>query len=151
MAYVLADREKMKFRSFLCTYDFPDLGLVEKYEYDGERGESLYMINFAWQAQDGNIFTIGDKLYSFVGESISKGPVKNSEKIHDGHFHYEKIPFRDPNSECKERIINKTHKYFICRSLLEVKEGYIFICWSYRLFISISFPFGSFRIKNRKK
>ena len=123
LAYLFADREKMKFRSFLCTYDFPDLNLVEKYEYDGEIGESLYMINFAWQAQDGNIFTIGDKLYFFDGESISKGPVKNSEKIHDGHFHFEKIPFRDPYSEYKERIINKTYKYFICRSLLEVKEG----------------------------
>ena len=123
LAYLFADREKMKFRSFLCTYDFPDLNLVEKYEYDGEIGESLYMINFAWQAQDGNIFTIGDKLYFFDGESISKGPVKSSEKIHDGHFHFEKIPFRDPYSEYKERIINKTYKYFICRSLLEVKEG----------------------------
>ena len=123
LAYLLADREKMKFRSFLCIYDFPDLNLVEKYEYDGERGETIYMINFAWQAQDGNIFTIGDKLYFFDGESISKGPVKSSEKIHDGHFRYENIPFRDPNSEYKERIININHQYFICRSLLEVKKG----------------------------
>ena len=123
LAYLFADRERMKIRSFLSIYDFPDLKLVEKYEYDGETDETYYLINFAWQTKDGNIFTIGDKLYFFDGESISKGPVKSSEKINDAHFHYEKIPFRDPNSEYKERIINKNHKYFICRSLLEVKEG----------------------------
>ena len=123
LAYLFADREEMKFRSFLAIYDFPDLKLVEKYEYDGEIDENYYMINFAWQAKDGNIFTIGDRLYFFDGESISKGPVKSSEKIKNAHFHYEEIPFRDPNSKFQERIIKKTYKYFICSSLLEVKEG----------------------------
>ena len=80
LAYLFADREEMKFRSFLAIYDFPDLKLVEKYEYDGEIDENYYMINFAWQAKDGNIFTIGDKLYFFDGESISKGPVKIPKK-----------------------------------------------------------------------
>lgn len=110
------ERDEIQFiiRNFLEIYTVPDLKLVEKYEYTKEIDDTIYCLDFAFQSKNGNIFTIGDKLYTFDGEKISKGPKEESEEINDMHF---------GNIRDQEHPITKNCKIFLCDFLLEVQEG----------------------------
>ena len=119
------ERDEIKFKTgnFLEIYTVPDLKLVEKYEYSKEIDDTIYCLDFAFQSKNGNIFTIGDKLYTFDGEEISKGPKEESEEINDMHFGNIKIPFCKPSDLEEKYPITKNCKIFLCDFLLEVQEG----------------------------
>lgn len=123
ISYFMRDERQFKVRSYLAIFNIPDLKLIEKYEYDGEIDESLYIVNAAAQSKDGNIFMIGDQLYIFDGEVISQGPSKNSEEINDVNLYTIPFQFFEPDDKKEKYPIKKKAKIFCCDFLLEVKEG----------------------------
>ena len=117
------DEIQFKTRNFLEIYTVPDLKLVEKYEYTKEIDDTIYCLEFAFQSKNGNIFIIGDKLYTCDGEEISKGPKEESEEINDMHFANIEFNFYKPSDNLQEYPITKKCKIFFCNFLLEVQEG----------------------------
>ena len=113
ISYFMRDERQFKVRSYLAIFNIPDLKLIEKYEYDGEIDESLYIVNAAAQSKDGNIFMIGDQLYIFDGEVISQGPSKNSEEINDVNLYTIPFQFFEPDDKKKKYPIKKKLKFFV--------------------------------------
>ena len=126
ISYIERDETEFTGRSFLSIYNVPDLKLIEQYEYQYEVNKNIFFLSYSNQSKDGNIFSIGDKLYIFDGESISQGPSKNSEKINDVNFHNVLFQFFESSDEDHSNPIKKNGKIFIGDDFLEVKEG-IFI------------------------
>lgn len=127
ISYKVRDEKNFKVKSYLETYNVPDLKLVEKFDYYEEEDDDdmFYVLDFAHQLKNGNIFTIGDKLYIFDGEGISKGPKEKSEEIKNIYFYTANVQFAKflDEFERKQKIINKRAKVFYCDFLLEVKEN----------------------------
>lgn len=123
ISYKKRDEEHFIIKSFLEIYNVPDLKLIQKYEFYKEQDDdTFYILDFAKQSKKGNIFTIGDKLYVFDGEEISKGPEEKSEEINNIYFHNEIVKFYKPSDIDQRHPFTKNYKIFYCSSLLEVKE-----------------------------
>lgn len=120
--YKKRDEEQFNVKSFLEIYNVPDLKLIEKYEYYKEQEDTFYVLDFAMQSKKGNIFTIGDKLYVFNGEEISKGPEEKSEEINDIYLGTAMVEFCKPSDKRQRHPFTKKSKIFSCSFLLEVKE-----------------------------
>ena len=125
--YKKRDEENFNVKSVLEIYNVPDLKLIEKYEYYKEQEDAFYVLDFATQSKKGNIFTIGDKLYVFNGEEISKGPEEKSEELNDIYLGTAFVEFCKPSDKRQRHPFNKKSKIFYCNFLLEVKED-LFLC-----------------------
>ena len=122
ISYKKRDEEEFNVKSFLEIYNVPDLKLIQKYEFYKEKDDTFYVLDFATQSKKGNIFTIGDKLYVFDGEEISKGPEEKSEEINNIYFNKAEVEFCQPFDIRQRHPFTKNSKVFNCSSLLEVKE-----------------------------
>ena len=122
ITYIERDEIDFTVRSYLSIFNVPDLKEVENYEYQYEVNKNIYMLTYSNQSKDGNIFSIGDKIYIFDGESISKGPSKNSEKINDINFHNQLFQFFESSDKEQRNPIKKNGKIFLGNFFLEVKE-----------------------------
>ena len=122
ISYKKRDEEEFNVKSFLEIYNVPDLKLIQKYEFYKEEDDTFYVLDFATQSKKGNIFTIGDKLYVFDGEEISKGPEEKSEEINNIYFNKTEVEFCQPLDIDQRHPFTKNSKVFNCSSLLEVKE-----------------------------
>ena len=110
--YKKRDEEQFNVKSFLEIYNVPDLKLIEKYEYYKEQEDTFYVLDFAMQSKKGNIFTIGDKLYVFNGEEISKGPEEKSEEINDIYLGTAMVEFCKPSDKRQRHPFTKKSKIF---------------------------------------
>lgn len=123
ISYKKRDEEQFNIKCFLEIYNVPDLKLIQKYEfYKEEDDDTFYVLDFATQSKKGNIFTIGDKLYVFDGEEISKGPEEKSEEINNIYLDKREVQFCKPSDIHQRHPFTKNYKVFYCSSLLEVKE-----------------------------
>lgn len=105
ISYLYKDFKKLELKSCLAIYTIPDLKLVEKYIFDSEIEDIIYILDGALQLKNGNIFAICDKLYIFNGESIADGPKTTSEEINDGDCKIANIEFLDPDDIFQRRVI----------------------------------------------
>ena len=64
------DENLYQVKHYFSIYSVPDLKLVESYEFSKEIDEIIFLLDFAIQSKNGNIFMIADKLYIFDGENI---------------------------------------------------------------------------------
>ena len=125
ISYLYKDFKKLELKSCLAIYTIPDLKLVEKYIFDSEIEDIIYVLDGAFQLKNGNIFAICDKLYIFNGESIADGPKTTSEEINDGDCKIANIEFLDPDDIFQRRVVKKSSRTFLCNFLFEPKEGII--------------------------
>ena len=117
------DENLYQVKHYFSIYSVPDLKLVESYEFSKEIDEIIFLLDFAIQSKNGNIFMIADKLYIFDGENISKGPIKESEEINDKDLFNMDLKFYSPFDNEGINPINKKAKIFLCDYLFEAKEG----------------------------
>ena len=123
ISYKIRNETEFKVYSFIEIYNVPDLKRIGKYEYFEEDEDVFYVLDFAHQLKNGNIFTIVDKLYIFEGEEISQGPKEISEEIKNIYLETRYVEFLKRINGYEERQINRKARVFNCYFLLEVKEN----------------------------
>ena len=124
LTYFYRDEKKFEMKSCMAIYTVPKLKLVEKYIFDGIVDDVIYVSDYATQLNNGNIFSICDRLYIFDGESIGNGPKTTSNELVD-NCQNKPLIFIDPEDKWKVRQIKKSSKIFQCDFMLEAKDGII--------------------------
>ena len=109
----------------MAIYSVPNFKLVEKYVFDSVVDDVIYVSDYATQLNNGDIFSICDRLYIFDGESIANGPKTTSNEVVESNCLSKTVTFIDPEDKWKVRKINRPSKTFQCDFMLEAKEGII--------------------------
>ena len=125
LTYFCRDEKKLEMKSYMAIYSVPNFKLVEKYVFDSVVDDVIYVSDYATQLNNGDIFSICDRLYIFDGESIANGPKTTSNEVVESNCLSKTVTFIDPEDKWKVRKINRPSKTFQCDFMLEAKEGII--------------------------
>ena len=125
----LITKENFSIESSLKIFTSPDLEFVEEYTFPNDENNKLFFVSAALQLKNGNIFAIRDKLYEFEGESIKRGPKKNSASFRNNMLYKEPIKFT--------KKITKDSSKYSGKNFMELVEGKLLftpVVWNFDIY-----------------